>query len=54
MRAREEALDWRSVTESFGDRELETGKVDEPWDIGVVPEPPNAPLQVLLIEKATP
>lgn len=24
----------------------------EPWDLGLVPQPPNAPLQVLLIEKA--
>jgi len=32
--------------------ELELGKVNEPWDIGLIPAPENPPLQILLIEKA--
>jgi hypothetical protein len=53
VRTREEALGW---AERYGkilvDGEIELGKVNEPWDIGVMPEPENAPLQFLLIEKA--
>lgn len=52
VRTKEEALGW---AERYGkilvDGELEVGKVTEPWDIGVAPEPPNAPLHFLLIEK---
>lgn len=51
--SREEAMGW---AERYGkilvDGELELGKVTEPWDLGVVPEPKNAPLQFLLIDKA--
>jgi hypothetical protein len=54
VRTREEAIGW---AERYGkilsDGEIELGKVNEPWDIGLMPEPENAPLQMLLIEKAT-
>lgn len=53
VNTREEALGW---AERYGkilvDGELEVGKVNEPWDLGLVPAPENPPLQVLLIEKA--
>lgn len=53
VRTREEALGW---AERYGkilvDGELELGKVNEPWDIGLMPAPENAPLQMLLIDKA--
>jgi len=53
VRTREEAIGW---AERYGkilvDGELELGKVNEPWDIGVMPAPENPPLQMLLIEKA--
>jgi hypothetical protein len=53
VKNREEALGWAErYGKILGDCELEVGKVTEPWDLGLVPEPPNAPLQVLLIEKA--
>jgi hypothetical protein len=49
----EEAIGW---AERYGkilvDGEIELGKVNEPWDIGLMPPPPNPPLQILLIEKA--
>jgi hypothetical protein len=55
VRTREEALGW---AERYGkilvDGELELGKVNEPWDIGLMPPPENPPLQMLLIEKADP
>lgn len=53
VKTREEALGWAErYGKILGDCELEVGKVNEPWDLGLVPEPPGAPLQVLLIEKA--
>jgi len=53
VKTREEALGWAErYAKAIGDCELELGKVNEPWDLGIMPEPPNAPLQFLLIEKA--
>lgn len=53
VRTREEALGWAErYGKLLGTGELELGKVNEPWDIGLMPEPPNAPLQFLLIDKA--
>lgn len=53
VRTREEALGWAErYGKILGDGELELGKVNEPWDIGLMPPPENPPLQMLLIEKA--
>jgi len=53
VKTREEALGWAErYGKILGDGEIEVGKVNEPWDIGLMPEPENAPLQMLLIEKA--
>lgn len=53
VKTREEAIGWAErYGKILGDCELEIGKVNEPWDIGVMPAPENPPLQVLLIEKA--
>jgi hypothetical protein len=53
VETREQAIGW---AERYGkilhDCELELGKVNEPWDIGLMPAPENPPLQFLLIEKA--
>lgn len=50
---REEAIGWAErYGKILGDGELEVGKVNEPWDIGIMPAPENPPLQMLLIEKA--
>ena len=50
---REQALGWAErYGKVLGDAELELGKVNEPWDIGLMPVPDNPPLQFLLIEKA--
>lgn len=53
VKTREEAIGW---AERYGkilhDGEIELGKVNEPWDIGIMPAPENPPLQMLLIEKA--
>jgi hypothetical protein len=50
---RDEAIGW---AERYGkilvNGEIELGKVNEPWDIGLMPPPENPPLQFLLIEKA--
>jgi hypothetical protein len=53
VRTREEAIGWAErYGKILGDGELELGKVNEPWDIGLMPPPENPPLQLLLIEKA--
>jgi hypothetical protein len=52
-RTHEEALGWAErYGKILGNGEIELGKVNEPWDIGLEPAPPNPPLQMLLIEKA--
>ncbi|WAS91356.1 YciI family protein [Nannocystis punicea] len=53
VRTREEAIGWAErYGKILGDGELELGKVNEPWDIGMMPPPEDPPLQILLIEKA--
>jgi hypothetical protein len=53
VRNREEALGWAErYGKILGDGELELGKINEPWDLGLMPAPENPPLQILLIEKA--
>jgi hypothetical protein len=53
VRTREEAIGWAERYGAIlGDGEIELGKVNEPWDIGLMPAPENPPLKILLIEKA--
>ena len=53
VRTREEGIGWAErYGKILGDGEIEVGKVNEPWDIGLMPAPENPPLQMLLIEKA--
>ena len=53
VRSREEAIGWAErYGKILGDGELELGKVNEPWDIGLMPAPENPPLQMLLVDKA--
>lgn len=53
VNTREEAVGWAErYGKILGDGEIELGKVNEPWDIGLMPAPENPPLQILLIEKA--
>lgn len=53
--SREEAIGWAErYGKILGDGEIELGKVNEPWDIGLMPVPENPPLQMLLIEKTSP
>lgn len=55
VRTRAEAMGWAERYGAIlGDGELELGKVNEAWDLGLMPPPPDPPLQVLLIEKADP
>jgi hypothetical protein len=51
--SREEAIGWAErYGKILGDGELEIGPVNEPWDLGLMPRPDDAPLRVLMIEKA--
>jgi hypothetical protein len=53
VRTPDEAIGWAErYGKILGDGEIELGKVNEPWDIGLMPPPENPPLQILLIEKA--
>lgn len=53
VRTREEAIGWAErYGKILGDGEIEIGKINEPWDIGLMPEPENAPLHFLLVDKA--
>lgn len=53
VKTKEEAMGWAErYGKILGDGELELGKVNEPWDIGLMPMPENAPLQFLLVDKA--
>jgi hypothetical protein len=53
VRTREEAIGWAErYGKILGDGEIELGRVNEAWDIGLMPAPENPPLQMLLIEKA--
>jgi hypothetical protein len=53
VKTREEAIGWAErYGKILGTGEIELGKVNEPWDIGLMPAPANPPLQILLIEKA--
>jgi len=50
---REQAIGWAErYSKVLGEGELELGKLNEPWDLGMMPAPENPPLQFLLIEKA--
>jgi hypothetical protein len=52
VRTREEAIGWAErYGQILGECELEVGKINEPWDIGLMSPPENPPLQMLLIEK---
>lgn len=53
VRTRDEAIGWAErYGKILGEGELELGKVNEPWDLGMMSAPENPPLQILLIEKA--
>jgi len=53
VRTREEAIGWAErYGKILGDGEIEIGKVNEAWDIGLMPAPDNPPLQMLVIDKA--
>lgn len=53
VKTREEGIGWAErYGKVLGTGEIELGKVNEPWDIGVMPPPENPPLHLLLIVKA--
>jgi len=53
VKTREEAVDWATrYGKVLGDGELELGPVTEPWDLGLMPRPDDAPLRFLLLHKA--
>ena len=52
VRSKEEAISWcDKFAAVIGDVELFMGPVVEPWDLGMVPKPANAPLRFLSMHK---
>ena len=53
VKSRDEAITWaQRYGTILGDGELELGPVNEPWDLGLMPKPDDAPLRVLMLQKA--
>jgi hypothetical protein len=53
VQTRDEAIAWaKRYGDILGDGELEVGRVNEPWDIGLQPAPVNPRLRMLVIDKA--
>jgi hypothetical protein len=53
VRSRAEAIAWAErYGKILGDGEIEVGAVNEPWDLGLMPRPDDAPEQYLLLQKA--
>ena len=52
VRSKEEAISWCDrFAAVIGDVELFLGPVVEPWDLGMMPKPKNAPLRFLLVHQ---
>jgi len=53
VRSRDEGIGWaQRYGKILGDGEIELGAVTEPWDLGFGAKPDDAPLRLLLLEKA--
>jgi hypothetical protein len=53
VRSRDEGIAWAErYGKVLGDVELELGPLNEPWDLGMMPKPDDAPLRLLLLHKA--
>jgi hypothetical protein len=53
VKDRAEAVSWAErFGKALGDAEIEIGPVVEPWDLGMMPRPDDAPLRVLFLLKA--
>ena len=53
VKSRDEAVEWaKRYGQVLGDGEVELGPLNEPWDLGLMPKPDDAPLRLLLLHKA--
>ncbi len=53
VRTRDEAIAWaQRYGKILGDGELELGPLNEPWDLGLMAKPEDAPLRLLMLHKA--
>jgi hypothetical protein len=53
VRSRDEGIAWAErYGKVLGDAEIELGTINEPWDMGMMPKPDDAPLRLLLLHKA--
>jgi len=53
-RTQDEAIEWaKRYAAAVGADEVELGPLTEPWDLGLCPKPEGAPLQFMILHKAT-
>jgi hypothetical protein len=54
VRTKDEAIEWaKRFGVAVGADEVELGPLTEPWDLGLCPKPADAPLQFMILHKAT-
>ena len=54
VKTRDEAIEWaKRFAAAVGADEVELGPMTEPWDLGLCPKPEGAPLQFMILHKAT-
>ncbi|HEU4418677.1 MAG TPA: YciI family protein [Planctomycetota bacterium] len=54
VKTRDEGIEWaKRYAAAVGAEEIELGLMTEPWDLGVCAKPEGAPLQFMILNKAT-
>jgi hypothetical protein len=54
VKTRDEGIEWaKRYAAAVGAEEIELGLMTEPWDLGVCEKPEGAPLQFMILHKAT-
>ena len=54
VKTRDEGIEWaKRYAAAVGAEEIELGLMTEPWDLGVCSKPEGAPLQFMILHKAT-
>jgi hypothetical protein len=54
VKTRDEAIEWaKRFAAAVGAEEVELGPMTEPWDLGLCARPEGAPLQFMILHKAT-
>src|SRR5579863_3717218 len=55
MKSMDEAIEWASrFGRAIGDVEIDIGRIKEPWDLGLCPEPQGQATRFMIMQKAGP